>query len=540
MIKNTVKQIQWIRKESKPFHKAIIYSTIIDLLSMGLSLAAIYFSKQTIDIATGNQDGGLWTHAALMIACILGSMITGTLNPWLIERNSMKFQMQLQMLLNGRMMTASWKNAQQWHTGDILNRLVKDCTEVVQLVVYTVPSLFVTLVELMAALLFLFMLDSRIAWLILFSTPLLLLSKIYYKRMRKLSQEWKRKDSHVTSVLQENTNARLLIASLGAENVRKTLLEEGLQNRLQTGMEQLKIAIYSKSVLQSVFNIGYFLAFLLGIYYLSSHLITFGTMVAFIQLVGRVQGPILQLISFVPGLIRVRASVERIMELDECQSGRKRKQNIIRQAEYLKIEDLHFGYSECEIIKGMSFTIKAGEPLAIMGHTGVGKTTLIRLIAGILEPNQGNILLKGDGNDWNTAELERTNFVYVPQGNSLFSGTVRENLRMVNPEASDEQLKEVLDIACANFVWDLPQGLDTEIIENGVGLSEGQAQRLSVARAMLLPGSVWIFDEVTAALDRATANQLVTNLLEKGKNKIILFVTHDIALKEQCAQTIHI
>ena len=148
--------------------------------------------------------------------------------------------------------------------------------------------------------------------------------------------------------------------------------------------------------------------------------------------------------------------------------------------------------------------------------------------------------MKGDGNDWNTAELERTNFVYVPQGNSLFSGTVRENLRMVNPEASDEQLKEVLDIACANFVWDLPQGLDTEIIENGVGLSEGQAQRLSVARAMLLPGSVWIFDEVTAALDRATANQLVTNLLEKGKNKIILFVTHDIALKEQCAQTIHI
>ena len=540
MIKNTLKQIQWIRKESKPFHTAIIYSTIIDLLSMGLSLAAIYFSKQTIDIATGNQDGDLWGHAALMIACILGSMIAGLLNPWMIERNSMKFQMQLQMLLNGRMMAASWKSAQQWHTGDILNRLVKDCAEVVQLVVFTVPSLCVTLVELMAALVFLFILDSRIAWLILFSSPLLLLSKIYYKRMRRLSKEWKSNDSHVTSVLQENTTARLLIASLGAENVRNTLLEEGLQNRLNTGMQQLKIAIYSKSILHSVFNIGYFLAFLLGIYYLSKDLITFGTLVAFIQLVGRVQGPILQFIGFVPGLIRVRASVERIMELDECPSGRKRNKSIIQKAEYLKIEDLHFGYNEREIIKGMNFTVKAGEPLAIMGHTGVGKTTLIRLIAGILEPNQGNILLKGDGNDWNTAELERTNFVYVPQGNSLFSGTVRENLRMVNPEASDEQLKEVLDIACANFVWDLPQGLDTEIIENGVGLSEGQAQRLSVARAMLLPGSVWIFDEVTAALDRATANQLVTNLLEKGKNKIILFVTHDIALKEQCAQTIHI
>lgn len=538
MIKNALKQIQWIRKESKPFHTAIIYSTLIDLLSMGLSLAAIYFSKQTIDIATGNPNGDLWAHAAGMIACIVGSMIAGMLNPWMIERNSMKFQMQLQMLLNGRMMAASWKSAQQWHTGDILNRLVKDCAEVVQLVVYTVPSLYVTLVELVAALVFLFILDSRIAWLILFSSPLLLLSKIYYKRMRKLSKEWKSNDSQVTSVLQENTNARLLIASLGAENVRNALLEEGLQNRLHTGMQQLKIAIYSKTILQSVFHTGYFLAFLLGIYYLSKDLITFGTMVAFIQLVGRIQGPILQFIGFVPGLIRVRASVERIMELEECPSSRKRNRNIIRQAEYLKVEDLHFGYSDGEIINGMSFTVKAGEPLAIMGHTGVGKTTLIRLIAGILEPSQGNILLKGDGKDWNTAELERTNFVYVPQGNSLFSGTIRDNLQMVNREASDEQLKEALGTACADFVWDLAQGLDTEIGENGLGLSEGQAQRLAVARAMLLPGSVWIFDEVTAALDAGTAQQLITNLLEKGKDKILLFVTHDAALRDRCVRTI--
>ena len=540
MIKNTIKQILWIRKESKPFHASILYSTIIDLVSMGLSLAAIYFSKQAIDIATGNQSGDLWAHAILMIACILGSMITGILNPWMIEKTSLKFQMKMQMLLNGRIMAASWKNAQQWHTGDILNRMVKDCSEVIQLVVYTVPSLCVTLVELMAALVFLFVLDSRIAWLVLFSTPLLLLSKIYYKRMRKLSKEWKKDDSHVTSVLQENTTARMLIASLGAEKVRKTLLEEGLQTRLNTGMEQLKIAIFSKSILQSVFNIGYFLAFLLGIYYLSERLITFGTMVAFIQLVGRVQGPILQFISFVPGLIRVRASVERIMELDECPSGRKRNRKIIEQAECLMINDLHFGYNEHKIIKGMNLTIKAGEPIAIMGHTGAGKTTLIRLVAGILEPDHGNILLKGDQNDWDTAELERTNFVYVPQGNSLFSGTVRENLRMVSPEADDEKLKEALHMACADFVWNLPQGLDTAIGENGFGLSEGQAQRLAVARAMLLPGAVWIFDEVTAALDATTAKQLVTNLLEKGKDKIMLFVTHDAALREQCVQTIYI
>ena len=535
---NIIKQIRWIRKESKPFHTAILYSAIVDLLSMGLSLAAIYFSKQSIDIATGNQSGDLWTHAMLMIACIIGSMTAGILSPWITERVSMKFQIQLQTLLNGRMMDASWKSAQRWHTGDILTRLVKDCSEVVQLVVFTVPNLCVTLIELAAALLFLFMLDTRIAWLILLSTPLLLISKVYYKRMRKLSKDWKENDSQVTSVLQENTNSRLLIAALGAEKARKTLLEEGLQTRFHTGMEQMKIAIFSKAVLQSVFHIGYFLAFLIGIYYLSENLITFGTMVAFIQLVGRAQAPILQVISFVPGLIRVRTSVERVMELDECPSRRIRKRGIIRQAEGLTVNNLQFGYNEHKIIKGMNFTIKAGEPLAIMGHTGAGKTTLIRLIAGILEPDKGNTILKGDGNEWDTAELERTNFVYVPQGNSLFSGSIRENLRMVCPNVTEDCLKEVLEVACADFVWELPQGLDTEIGENGYGLSEGQAQRLAVARALLLPGSVWIFDEVTAALDAKTAHQLVTNLLERGKEKIILFVTHDAALKEQCAQTI--
>ncbi len=532
--------MQWIWKQSRSFHNAIIQSTAIDLLSMGLSLAAIYFSKQTIDIATGTQEGNLWTNAIIMAVCIVGSMTTGILCPWIAEKASLRFQMQLQTLLNGRMMTAAWKDGQRWHTGDILNRLVKDCAEVVQLVVTTIPSLIVTLIELTAALVFLFMLDSRIAWMILLSTPLLLLSKMYYKRMRQLSKEWKRNDSRVDSILQENITSRLLIASLGATNMRKTMLEKGLQDRLSTGMEQLKLAVFSKGILQSVFNGGYLLAFLVGIYYLSEQLISFGTMVAFIQLVGKVQSPALQLIGFIPGMIRIRTSVERIMELDECNCEKERNQVLIRHAENLKIENLHFGYTARKIIEGVSFMARAGEPLAIVGPTGAGKTTLIRLIAGILEPHEGTIFLQGDGKRWDTAKLKRTNFVYVPQGNSLFSGSIRENLRMVNHEASDERLKKVLDIACADFVWELPHGMDTKIGEKGFGLSEGQAQRLAVARALLLPGSIWIFDEVTAALDATTAQRLISNLLTAGKDKILLFVTHDAALKERCAQSIYI
>ena len=159
-------------------------------------------------------------------------------------------------------------------------------------------------------------------------------------------------------------------------------------------------------------------------------------------------------------------------------------------------------------------------------------------MAGVLEPDDGCIVLKSGDEEWNVAGIDRLNFVYVPQGNSLFSGTIRENLQMVNRHASEERLKEVLELACADFVWSLPQGWDTMIGEKGFGLSEGQAQRLAVARALLLPGKVWIFDEVTSALDVHTAQRLVTNLLEAGREKILLFVTHDTTLKERCAQVL--
>lgn len=532
------RQMAWVWQLSKPYRGAIGASAVVDLIGMILSLVAIYCSKRAIDVATGASAGDLWTYAAGMVVCILGSMLAGICNPWITERVYLKFQMRLQTLLNDRLMAASWKESQRWHTGDILNRLTKDGEEVVQLVVYTLPSVVVTGVKLLASFGFLCLLDARIAWILLASTPLLLLSKLYYKKMRLLSREWKQCDSRIVSVLQENMTARMLIASLGAERVRKSLLQEEQETRYRVGMEQLKFSTYSKGVLRTVFNGGYFLAFLFGIYYLSKQLISFGTMIAFIQLVGRVQGPVLQLIGFVPGLIRVRASVERMMELEDCGSGRVRSQLCLEQVDSLEIRNVHFGYPARQVLEGLSVTVRRGEPLAVVGPTGAGKTTLIRLVAGILEPDSGSIVLKRGEQEWDPAGVDRLNFVYVPQGNSLFSGTIRENLQMVDAQASEERLKEVLEQACADFVWSLPQGWDTTIGEKGMGLSEGQAQRLAVARALLLPGNVWIFDEVTSALDASTARRLVDHLLEAGRDKIVLFVTHDGALKERCAQVL--
>lgn len=358
--------LAWTSTLVRPFRKSIVCSALIDLMGMGFSLCSIYFSKKAIDIATGSDSGSLWLNAGLMVGCILGSIISSLSNPWITEKVKLRMQMKLQTQLSDHLMRNSWSSAGQWHTGDIINRMISDCNDVIQLLVYTLPSIAVTTVKLIASFLFLCALDAQLAWILLVSTPLLLFSKLYYKKMRALSKAWKETDSKLLSVMQENMASRILIRSIGAISVRVSKLNEQQEKRYQLGMEQLKFGTYSKSMLQLVFGGGYLTAFLWGIHSLSKNLISFGSMTAFIQLVGRVQGPVLQLISFVPGLIKVQASIERLMELDQGDMEKNRSSRMLYTPTRLGCRNLFFKYEKTELFNGMSLDIQAGEPVAIM------------------------------------------------------------------------------------------------------------------------------------------------------------------------------
>ena len=529
----------WMWGLVKGYRRNIIFSAVLELIAMLLSLTGIYFSKQAIDIATGAQTGDLWMMAGSMVACMALGIVLGIWAPWITDRTFLKVQKDHQQRLMGLLMGTSWSGAQQWHTGDMLNRLTKDVDESLEWVVYSFPMAGVTMCKLLASFAFLCMLDARIAWVILLSTPLLLFSKIYYKRMRALSKERKACESRKEAVMQESLVNRLIISALGGEKNRQNLLETEQVKSVELGLEQLKLGIYSKSVLSSVFSSGFFFTFLVGLYYLSVGWITFGALTAFLQLVGRVQGPVLQLIGFVPRFIRVSTSVDRMKELEEGEHSCSRGRELLSDLSKLELRGVTFRYDRDEVIKNMNLSVSRGESVAIVGPTGGGKTTLMRLVMGILEPDQGTVKIFADSRNWESKEINAKNFVYVPQGNSLFSGTIRSNLEWVKPEVTDEELKEVLDEACADFVWGLPQKLDTVIGEKGVGLSEGQAQRLAIARALLMPGKVWVFDEVTSALDDLTAVRLMTNLLKAGEDKLMLFVTHDECVQKQCKKVIY-
>ena len=533
-------RLRWIRKLLKGHYGWLGAYMGLEIWSLLLGLSFVYWSKRAVDIATGNTPGALRPVIYYMIASIALGILSGQWAAWLNGRIKISMMVRLQNSLVFSQMRTMWENTKRWHTGDLLVRMTTDTQEVVQMATTTFPDLCVTGVRLLASWGFLWIMDPLLAGMILAMSPLFIFSRLYYRKMRRLNREVKDMESNLGIVLQENLKQRLLIRALGVSHVRKEKYE-----KVQTAIELLKkrllrFSVFTQLLLKFAFNGGYLLAFMWGVYRLHTGIISFGTLTAFLQLVGRIQVPVLTMIAFVPAAIRCRTAADRLMELYEGEREEEVEPLSVEPIESLSLNSLSFRYEEQKIIDRLTAVLSPGIPVAVVGATGKGKTTLIRLLLALVKPEEGELALWTNGRKVGLTPRTRINFSYVPQGNTLFSGTVRENLLIAAPSASGERLKEVLELACAEFVYALPQGLDTKIGEGGRGLSEGQSQRIAIARALLHEGGVWLLDEATSALDAATADRLIANLLCAGRNKILIFVTHDSRLMAVCPQTIRL
>ena len=274
---------------------------------------------------------------------------------------------------------------------------------------------------------------------------------------------------------------------------------------------------------------------------MSSGTLTFGGMTAFLQLVNKIQGPARSLTRLVPQFVSVFTAAERLMELEENPLEEQGEPIMLASPCGIRFNDVSFAYEKEEgrVISHLSFDFKPGSCTAILGETGAGKTTLVRMILALIRPQKGLAEIYNDKESQQLSPLHRCNLVYVPQGNTLLSGTIRENLRLGRVTATDEEMAEALHRACADFVMELPAGLDSQCSESGGGLSEGQAQRIAIARALLREGSVMLFDEATSALDPETERQLLQNILA-NHDKTILFITHRPAVVDYCDQVLHV
>ncbi|MCT3924695.1 ABC transporter ATP-binding protein [Elizabethkingia anophelis] len=533
-------QLKWAWLLTKNSRGELLLYFILELAAIAFSLLFVFWSKKAVDFAVSSSTSDLQKALILSVCSVLIALFMRSYSGWLNEKTRMKMMISLQNSLVKSQMLSTWKVGKHWHTGDIQVRINNDCQEIVQMVGFSSISFVLTTIRLLASFGFLWLMDPMLAILIVAISPLFLFSKIYFKKLRKLNKDLKTAESKFGNVVQENLRFRMSIRALGVQYARWQKVENSQNDIFKLKLGLLNFSTVSQGIMKLTINAGFLLTFGWGVYRLHANEISFGTMTAFLQLVGRIQAPILLMMGFVPLFIRFRTAVDRVQELEQVEVEEEIEQEYITEPQNIEINQLSFRYDDKLVIKDLSAKFITGQPVAIIGSSGKGKTTLIRLLLALIKPDKGEIFINTSTEHLVLSNKYRINIAYVPQGDKLFSGSIKENLQFGEQEVSDSKLREVLYLACAEFVYDLPDGLDTIVGESGYGLSEGQAQRIAVARALMRECNIWLFDEVTSALDPDTGEKLIQRLLEAGKNKILVFVTHDMKLPGKCEQTIYI
>ena len=537
--------LRWLWRAWRGNRLQAVVNATLGLLDVAVSLSSVWAVKHAIDVASHTTEGSLYWAVALMGLLILCGFAINISAVWVRNILGIKAQNRMQQRMLDRILRSEWRGKEKRHSGDVLNRLEFDVNNVVNFLTETVPNTLSVLALFIGSFCYLFSMDPWLAAIIVFMLPVFILSnKVYVGHMRKLTRQVRNSDSKVQSVLQETIQHRMLIKTMEKDEAMVDRLE-GMQSELRHNVvKRTKFSVFSNLILNFGFALGYLTAFLWSALRMSAGTLTFGGMTAFLQLVAKIQGPARNLTKLVPAFVSVFTAAERLMELEENPLEEQGEPIYLNKAEGgvgIKFSNVTYAYDDGKrnVIDNLTFDFKPNSCTAILGETGAGKTTIVRLILALLHPVKGNVTIYNKVEEKDISPRIRCNLVYVPQGNTLLSGSIRDNLRMGRLNATDEEMYAALDKACAGFVKELPDGLATNCAEAGGGLSEGQAQRIAIARALLREGSVMIFDEATSALDPETERTLLKNLLGEHSHTII-FITHRPAVVDYCDNVLRI
>ena len=510
-----------------------------------LGLLMVWLSRRFIDetIRTGTADDVL-RMVALLVLTVVGGVVLRQVGFWLTTAASVRQSNALRLRIFSSLFRRQLFTGDELHSGDITSRLAKDIEQVTTITADTLPQMVITGIQLCGAFLLMRWFDERLAWALLLLTPLaIVFGKLIARRLRQMTLDIRQDESRIQMQVQEGMEHNAVLRSLGSEQWVTDRLDS-MQQRLRGNvMRRMRFTVVTRLIMGCVFGLGYLMAFVWGGIGLRNGTISFGVMTSFLQLVGMIQGPILQLLNMVPGVIHATASIDRLEELSESTAESNHgpvplvlERNEIRvnpchpcHHKNIRFNDVSFRYADGdrEILSHFTHEFKAGSKTAIMGETGIGKTTLFRMMLGFIEPTSGQVAVGGE-------------LCFVPQGNTLMSGSIRYNLQLARPDATDDELREVLHTACADFIFDLPNGLDTELGERGSGLSEGQAQRIAIARGLLHGGDIFLFDEISSSLDEQTEQTLYARIFAAYPQKTMLLITHRTAVRELCDEMVRL
>ena len=522
--------IRGLKPMARPVRGRMLLSVLIGILRIAASLSFVWICKRLVDIATGETDAPLGLHIGMMLGIMLLQLACSVAASAWEGYNSARTGNDLRADTFSRVLRSTWTGRETYRSGDAVNRLEEDVRVVTDLLCARMPEVLITLVQLVAASVYLLLMAPNLLWvLLILMIAAVVGSRMFFRKLRALTERIRRQEGEVQQLMQENLQKRLVVLTLiGAERVltRLGVLQKDV---LGQTVVRLKYNAVARGFMIFGFLGGYAAAFLWGVLGIRSGAVTFGMMTAFLQLVGQVQRPIAELSRQIPAFIHASTSVERLMDLQELEQEQDETPVRLSGAPGIRCTDLSFAYPERPeaVLDAFSHDFAPGSTSVIMGPTGAGKSTLSRLVLGLLKPSSGSVELYAAEGSFPAGPAVRSNFLYVPQGNSLLSGTIRENLLLARPEATEDELHEALHTAVADFVYELPEGLDTLCGEAGSGLSEGQCQRIAIARALLREGGILILDEATSALDAGTEDLLLERIYTRFHgNKTLLFISH--------------
>lgn len=528
----------WLRHAARAYRFQMCANISLGITDVLIGLTEVWLSKQLIDAATAGRtwhlSNGGWLSlpalATMLLACMLTSVALAYAVRWMRATLSVRSLNRLQAGEYARLLQSPWLYLRKQHSGTLTNTLIEDIDTISAFLSEQFPALITAVLQFIGAFAFLCVLDWRLAIVILVVTPALIAAaQMYIRRMRRHRHQVRADQAGIQAYIQESIQHSLLLKALNRTTYAEALLDERHEGYRQSYMRLTRYSAMALVLVRSAFVAGYLIAFFWGAYSLSVHAITFGAMVAFIQLVGRIQQPMRTLIGYIGTFVNVGTSAERIAALNPQQTADI--QHATRHdSPIVSVHDVSFTYPDADepVLKHLDATIPQGSLTAVVGKTGIGKTTFVQLLLGLLPVEEGSIDVPNQG------------FAYVPQGNTLLSGTIRYNLLFGNPAATDDAMREALHLADADFVLDDPSGLDYPCGERGSGLSEGQAQRIAIARALLMDAPVLLLDEAFSALDTPTAQTILENIRIARPAQTIICVTHRDAIIPLADQVIQL
>lgn len=535
----------WHTFHRERWHVFVLIFT--NTLNAILSIVYADFSKNIVNAATKEHsfDRVIYFAVCFLVLTMVQLLLT-LVSRSFTERCKARIEVTLRKHILDVVMKKDYQGVTKYHTGEIQNRMTSDVTTISEGFTTILPNLVNFVVRLVCAFIYLVALDKVFTLVFLVGGILVFIfSFLFRKILKRLHKNVQESEGRVRSFIQEILTSLLVVKSFNVEEKVSDEADELMEANYKTKMKRRMFGIVANAGINTTFNLGYVFALAYGSYRILKGL-DFGNLVAMLQLVNQIQYPFSSLSGMLPKYFALLASAERIIELDNVKDEiEKNNQDIDVTSTYDKLKciefsNITFGYDRDVILDDTSLTVNKGDFVAIMGISGIGKSTLLKLLLGVFNVDKGSITLNVDGKEIPVDCHTRKLFSYVPQGNFLLSGTIKDNIKFINSNATDEEIKEAVRISCSDqFVYDLPDGLDTVIGERGIGLSEGQLQRLAIARSILSKSPIMLLDEATSALDEETELRFLKNLKDM-QDKTCIIVSHKTAALKICNKHIQI